>query len=174
MSQSSWTAMAGGPPRAGDRARRPRGRRGGAPSSVEAAPLLGVATLTVYAFSSDNWSRPAVEVAALLRLMRRGIGDGGRSLRAQRCPAVDHRAARPAARRHCGARSKRPSRRRPAGGGCGCGWRSTTRRATRFCARPRAWRRPHAADTRRVRCVARGARPRQPATRRRPADPHRW
>lgn len=42
--------------------------------AVEAAPALGVGTLTVYAFSSDNWSRPSNEVSALLRLMRRGIG----------------------------------------------------------------------------------------------------
>ncbi len=42
--------------------------------AVEAAPALGVRTLTVYAFSSDNWSRPSTEVSALLRLMRRGIG----------------------------------------------------------------------------------------------------
>ena len=42
--------------------------------AVEAAPDLGVGTLTVYAFSSDNWSRPSSEVSALLRLMQRGIG----------------------------------------------------------------------------------------------------
>jgi len=32
---------------------------------VEAAPSLGIATLTVYAFSADNWGRPPEEVAAL-------------------------------------------------------------------------------------------------------------
>lgn len=37
---------------------------------VEAAPDLGVDTLTLYAFSSDNWRRPAREVAALMRLFR--------------------------------------------------------------------------------------------------------
>jgi undecaprenyl diphosphate synthase len=37
---------------------------------VEAAPDLGVGTLTLYAFSSDNWSRPPREVAALMRLFR--------------------------------------------------------------------------------------------------------
>src|SRR5687767_3370361 len=36
---------------------------------VEAAPALGVRTLTLYAFSSDNWKRPASEVRALLRLL---------------------------------------------------------------------------------------------------------
>ena len=35
---------------------------------VEAAPAAGVGTLTLYAFSSDNWRRPAVEVAWLMRL----------------------------------------------------------------------------------------------------------
>jgi undecaprenyl diphosphate synthase len=35
---------------------------------VEAAPQLGVKTLTVYAFSSDNWQRPGPEVKALMRL----------------------------------------------------------------------------------------------------------
>ncbi len=35
---------------------------------VEAAPGCGVAVLTLFAFSSDNWSRPKEEVAALMRL----------------------------------------------------------------------------------------------------------
>ena len=38
---------------------------------VEASPALGVRTLTLYAFSSDNWKRPASEVRSLLKLMRR-------------------------------------------------------------------------------------------------------
>jgi undecaprenyl diphosphate synthase len=37
---------------------------------VEAAPGAGVAILTLFAFSSDNWRRPAVEVAWLMRLFR--------------------------------------------------------------------------------------------------------
>ncbi len=37
---------------------------------VEAARELGVGTLTVYAFSSDNWRRPPREVGALMRLFR--------------------------------------------------------------------------------------------------------
>jgi undecaprenyl diphosphate synthase len=36
--------------------------------SVEAAPDLGIRTLTVYAFSSDNWQRPRTEVSALMKL----------------------------------------------------------------------------------------------------------
>jgi undecaprenyl diphosphate synthase len=38
---------------------------------TEAAPELGVGTLTVYAFSSDNWRRPRAEVSALMKLLRR-------------------------------------------------------------------------------------------------------
>ncbi|OJU20963.1 MAG: di-trans,poly-cis-decaprenylcistransferase [Alphaproteobacteria bacterium 64-6] len=37
---------------------------------VKAASGMGVATLSVYAFSSDNWRRPASEVAALMDLFR--------------------------------------------------------------------------------------------------------
>lgn len=37
---------------------------------VEAAPGLGIGTLTLYAFSSDNWQRPPREVGALMRLFR--------------------------------------------------------------------------------------------------------
>ncbi len=36
---------------------------------VEAAPDHGVSTLTLFAFSSDNWRRPKEEVSALMRLM---------------------------------------------------------------------------------------------------------
>ncbi|MGH8221215.1 MAG: polyprenyl diphosphate synthase [Steroidobacteraceae bacterium] len=38
---------------------------------VEAAARSAVSTLTLYAFSSDNWGRPAGEVDALLELFRR-------------------------------------------------------------------------------------------------------
>jgi len=37
---------------------------------VEAAPKQGVGTLTLYAFSVDNWRRPKTEVAALMALLR--------------------------------------------------------------------------------------------------------
>jgi undecaprenyl diphosphate synthase len=36
---------------------------------VEAAPDLGIGTLTLYAFSEDNWSRPAREISALMKLL---------------------------------------------------------------------------------------------------------
>ena len=38
---------------------------------AEAAPALGVDTLTLYAFSADNWRRPQAEVAALMGLLQR-------------------------------------------------------------------------------------------------------
>ena len=66
---------------------RTAGHRAGAKAVeriVEAAPAAGISTLTLYAFSSDNWSRPMPEVAALMRLFRsylksrreRAVGNG--------------------------------------------------------------------------------------------------
>ncbi|MFN7023164.1 MAG: di-trans,poly-cis-decaprenylcistransferase [Pseudorhizobium sp.] len=43
--------------------------------TVEAAAELGVGTLTLYAFSSDNWRRPALEVSGLMGLLRRYLDD---------------------------------------------------------------------------------------------------
>lgn len=40
---------------------------------VEAATRAGVGTLTLYAFSSDNWTRPTPEVGALMRLLGRSL-----------------------------------------------------------------------------------------------------
>jgi len=40
---------------------------------VEAATRARVGTLTLYAFSSDNWTRPTPEVGALMRLLRRSL-----------------------------------------------------------------------------------------------------
>ena len=37
---------------------------------IESAPSFGIGTLTLYAFSSDNWRRPPAEVSALMRLFR--------------------------------------------------------------------------------------------------------
>jgi len=38
--------------------------------TVESAPELGITTLTLYAFSSDNWRRPHGEVENLMRLFQ--------------------------------------------------------------------------------------------------------
>src|SRR5436190_5044417 len=40
---------------------------------VEGAVRAGVGTLTLYAFSADNWARPRPEVLALMRLFRRSL-----------------------------------------------------------------------------------------------------
>ncbi|MEL6476635.1 MAG: isoprenyl transferase [Pseudomonadota bacterium] len=40
---------------------------------VKAAPRLGVQTLTLFAFSSENWKRPNYEVTVLMQLFRRYI-----------------------------------------------------------------------------------------------------
>lgn len=51
---------------------RTSGHREGAKAvqrTVESAVELGVGTLTLYAFSADNWQRPREEVSALMRLL---------------------------------------------------------------------------------------------------------
>jgi len=40
---------------------------------VEQASLLGIRYLTLFAFSSENWSRPAIEVRALMTLLKKYI-----------------------------------------------------------------------------------------------------
>ena len=59
-----WARARGLPRAAGHRAGVEAVRR-----VVRAAPGLGIGTLTLYAFSSDNWQRPQAEVATLLRLL---------------------------------------------------------------------------------------------------------
>ena len=61
-----WAARRSLPRTAGHRAGADAVRR-----VVEAAPGLGITTLTLFAFSSDNWRRPRDEVAALMSLLRR-------------------------------------------------------------------------------------------------------
>jgi len=58
-----WATARGLPRIAGHRAGSEALRR-----AVESAPGLGIRSLTVYAFSSDNWRRPRSEVSALMRL----------------------------------------------------------------------------------------------------------
>jgi undecaprenyl diphosphate synthase len=65
---------------------RPAGHRAGAEAVrriVSAAPDLGVTALTLYAFSSDNWRRPAAEVSMLLRLFARHLRTETAELAAQ-------------------------------------------------------------------------------------------
>ncbi len=72
---------------------------------VEAAPEQGVGTLTLYAFSSDNWRRPKAEVTGLMALLRFYLANEVESLV-----------------------RNRP---RPGAMSCICGSRSTIRRAMR-------------------------------------------
>ena len=63
---------------------RPAGHRAGGKAvrrTVEAAPELGITTLTLYAFSADNWQRPAAEVSALMALFERHLRDESSRLR---------------------------------------------------------------------------------------------
>src|SRR5690348_7617943 len=59
-----WAAARGLPRVAGHKAGVAAVRR-----VVEAAPEAGVGTLTLFAFSSDNWRRPPAEVSALMQLL---------------------------------------------------------------------------------------------------------
>jgi undecaprenyl diphosphate synthase len=63
-----WAAARGMPRTSGHRAGVRTARK-----IVEAATRSGVGTLTLYAFSSDNWSRPSPEVSTLMRLLRRSL-----------------------------------------------------------------------------------------------------
>jgi undecaprenyl diphosphate synthase len=76
-----WALGRGLPRLAGHRAGVEAARR-----VVEAAPEHGIRTLTLFAFSSDNWRRPPEEVGALMGLLlaylqvetRRAVADGVR------------------------------------------------------------------------------------------------
>jgi len=63
-----WAAARGLPRTAGHRRGADAVRR-----VVKAAPGLGVRTLTLFAFSGDNWKRPGPEVRALLALFRSAL-----------------------------------------------------------------------------------------------------
>jgi undecaprenyl diphosphate synthase len=60
-----WATSRGMPRSAGHRAGAESLRR-----VARAAPELGIGTLTLYAFSANNWRRPPAEVAGLLRLLQ--------------------------------------------------------------------------------------------------------
>lgn len=63
-----WAAARGLPRTAGHQAGADAVRR-----IVAAAPALGIRTLTLYAFSADNWQRPSGEVAALMEIFARQL-----------------------------------------------------------------------------------------------------
>lgn len=71
------------------------GHRAGADSvreCVEACKQLGVEYLTLYAFSSENWNRPAAEVTALMALLERFLEEKAEELMKQnvRLTAIGH------------------------------------------------------------------------------------
>ena len=76
-----WATARGLPRVAGHRAGADAVRR-----TVEAARSLGIRTLTLYAFSSDNWRRPQHEVKTLMRLLAAYLRS-----EADRCAANDVR-----------------------------------------------------------------------------------
>src|SRR5207237_7649626 len=59
-----WATTRGLPRSAGHRAGAQAARR-----VIEAAPRLGIQTLTLFALSSANWKRPPAEVQGILRLL---------------------------------------------------------------------------------------------------------
>lgn len=74
---------------------RREGHRAGAESvraCVEACKELGVEYLTLYAFSSENWNRPAAEVTALMALLERFLEEKAGELMKQnvRLLAIGH------------------------------------------------------------------------------------
>src|SRR5688500_5767588 len=70
-----WATARGLPRTAGHRAGADAVRR-----VVESAPSLGVETLTLFAFSSDNWKRPTREVTTLMRLFHRYLASEAAAL----------------------------------------------------------------------------------------------
>ena len=73
-----WATRRGLPRAAGHRAGAEAVRR-----VVRIAPDCGITALTLYAFSSDNWSRPAAEVSTLMRLFARHLRTETAELAAQ-------------------------------------------------------------------------------------------
>src|SRR2546428_5487380 len=65
-----WAAARGLPRAAGHRTGLDAVRR-----TIEACREYGVGVLTLYAFSTENWRRPAGEVEALMRLLGEALID---------------------------------------------------------------------------------------------------
>ena len=97
---------------------------------VEAAPRQGIGTLTLYAFSTDNWRRPKAEVAALMTLLRFYLGNEVQSLvkNGVRLSVIGRRDPCPTASPLPSRRPRRPPR---TAARFTCALRSTIPRATR-------------------------------------------
>ena len=102
---------------------------------VEAAPKQGVGTLTLYAFSSDNWRRPKAEVSALMALLRLYLANETEGLvrSGTRLTVIGRRDRLPP-----GFPTRSAARRRPprAARPCTCASPSTIPPAMRFSMRP--------------------------------------
>ena len=98
-----WAERRGLPRAAGHRAGAEALRR-----VVEAAPEHGVGTLTAYAFSCDNWSRPRPEVEALMGLLGRYLRSETARLRRAgvRLQLIGRRDRLPVALRNAAARAE--------------------------------------------------------------------
>ena len=76
--------------------------------AVRSAIEHDVQFLTIYSFSSENWSRPPEEVAMLMGLLKRFIRNDLAELQRQRRQGADHRRAGQSRARHRGAHRSRP------------------------------------------------------------------
>jgi hypothetical protein len=70
--QHGWERPLGSATRSTQGGRPPR-RSDGGPTDGGVAPTLGITTLTLYAFSSDNWRRPRGEVENLMLLLQKHL-----------------------------------------------------------------------------------------------------
>ena len=117
---------------------------------VEAAPDLGIGTLSLFAFSSDNWKRPEDEVAMLMCLFAQFLRAEADPLAAHgvRLSVIGRRDRLPAdvVRAITAAEAETME-----GTRLSCAWPSTTRRATRSLTPPATFpraRRRRASDSR--------------------------
>ena len=103
---------------------------------VEAAPEQGVGTLTLYAFSSDNWRRPRAEVTALMALLRFYLANEVESLvrNGVRLTVIGRRDRLPDGIANAIARAEAATAK---GDACICASRSTIPRAMRSSTRQR-------------------------------------
>ena len=92
-----WAAARGLPRLAGHRAGAQAVRR-----TIEAAIRHGVGWLTLYAFSSENWRRPATEVLDLTGLLRHYLRSEVAELAGQGVRLRGHRRPQSVRRRHPG------------------------------------------------------------------------
>jgi len=104
---------------------------------VQAAPRLGIATLTLFAFSADNWERPQPEVNTLMRLLHEYLlaeteGCAAHGVRVSVIGRRDRVSAR------CARRWKPRKRPRRKAARYTCGWPLITPLAKRSFARPAA------------------------------------